>query len=108
MQSGFSGHGEPALTMPSAAVVAAVGRAWNQAGSSLLHLAGSVSQRASGKPLVFMSSGRGVIGVLAAPTSSLPAPRVAGLAAVLGLVVEGASAARLPAICGALTSGAED
>src|SRR3954471_15965607 len=100
MQSGFSGQGEPALTMPSAAVVAAVGRSWNQAGSSLLHLAGSVSQRASGKPLVFMSSGRGVIGVLAAPTSSWPAPRVAGLAAVLVVVVEGASAARLPAICG--------
>src|SRR3954447_407108 len=96
MQSGFSGQGEPALTTPSMAVVAAVGTSWSHAGSSLLHFAGSVSHRAPGKRAA-MSAGRGVIEVFAAPTSTCP-PLSAAVVAVA--VVEPPADVVVPAAAG--------
>src|SRR5687767_11353897 len=94
MQLGFSGHGEPADTRWSSSVCVSVRSFWTVSGASFLHLAGSVSQYAFGKPLVFMSSGRGFIDVLAAPTRIWPGATLVGAkAAVVSPAASGVSPA---------------
>src|SRR5688572_26685826 len=95
MQFGFSGHGEPAEARWSSSVCVCDSSFWIVSGASFLHSSALVSQRAVGKPRVFMRSGRGAMSFFAAPARIWPAPRagndVAPVAKRRTFAVEGAA-----------------